>query len=234
MAERLAPLPAAFAATRDSLHALACYAIAPARKARTGRIGLRPTGDGFGTPAEPDGSRLAAVRGDRLLLGTGDGAAITTVRAAAERLGVTPSSDPGVGSDLPAFTPDADLAVEAGASLALGRWFRFGAGVLDALAARPPPGAAISEAQLWPEHFDLAVTATLAGGRAVNVGASPGDAYCAQPYLYVGPHDPTGLAGDHWNAPFGALLAYDALAASADPATAGLAFVARGLDLLAE
>jgi hypothetical protein len=47
------------------LWTLACYVIAPERKARTGRIGLRPTGDGFGTPPFEDGSRVV-VRGDRL------------------------------------------------------------------------------------------------------------------------------------------------------------------------
>ena len=55
-------LPPTFTATRNGLHRLACFVISPARKARTGRIGLRATGDGFGTPPFDDGSRIA-VRG---------------------------------------------------------------------------------------------------------------------------------------------------------------------------
>ena len=61
----LEPLPSTFDETRKGLWTLACYVIAPERKARTGRIGLRPTGDGFGTPPFEDGSRVV-VRGDRL------------------------------------------------------------------------------------------------------------------------------------------------------------------------
>ena len=61
----LEPLPATFDETRKGLWALACYVISPERKARTGRIGLRPTGDGFGTPPFEDGSRVV-VHGDRL------------------------------------------------------------------------------------------------------------------------------------------------------------------------
>jgi hypothetical protein len=45
-----APLPARFAETRASLHALAEDHIAPARQAVTGKIGLRFTYHGFGTP----------------------------------------------------------------------------------------------------------------------------------------------------------------------------------------
>ena len=41
-----------------------------------------------------------------------------------------------------------------------------------------------SAAVLWPEHFDLGITAG-----AVNYGTSPGDGYCPVPYLYASPHD---------------------------------------------
>jgi hypothetical protein len=46
----LTPLPATFAATRVALHAVAERDIAPARQAVTGKIGLRFTYHGFGTP----------------------------------------------------------------------------------------------------------------------------------------------------------------------------------------
>src|SRR5256885_14329888 len=107
----LRSLPAEFAATRNALRALACYAISPARKIRTGRIGLRATGDGFGTPPFEDGSRIL-VRGDELVREPGDVVPIKTVRAAADFLGVDLSSDPGVGSDLPPYDPDAVLPID--------------------------------------------------------------------------------------------------------------------------
>ena len=106
--------PATFPGTRDGLHALACFVLAPARKAVTGRIGLRPVPGGFGTPPLPDGSRLL-VRGATLIREPGGPAAITTVRAAAELAGVTLAADPGVGSDLPPFEPDRPLAIDEAA-----------------------------------------------------------------------------------------------------------------------
>ncbi|HEX2118222.1 MAG TPA: hypothetical protein VHF91_03495, partial [Acidimicrobiales bacterium] len=85
------------------------------------------------------------------------------------------------------------------------------------------------EAQLWPEHFDLAVTVELEGGAKVNVGFSPGDSFSDQPYAYVGPHDTAGLQDPYWNAPFGAYLPYSGIAST----EAALAFIDDGLGRLA-
>ena len=52
---------------------------------------------------------------------------------------------------------------------------------------------------LWPEHFDVAVTAD-----EVNYGVSAGDDHHPTPYAYVGPWTPR--TGPFWNAPFGALF----------------------------
>ena len=49
-ASALEVLPPDYAETREALHRLACYVLSPARKAVTGRIGLRSTPGGFGTP----------------------------------------------------------------------------------------------------------------------------------------------------------------------------------------
>lgn len=226
----LPDLPPTLAATRESLRALACYAISPARKARTGRIGLRAFDGGIATPPFDDGARYA-VRGDELARWPEGATPITTVSAAAAFLGIEVSADPGVGHDLPPFAPDADLAIDAAASRALGSWYAYAQRVIDRLASSLPGGATAGEAQLWPEHFDLATTVTLPGnGGAINVGFSPGDAFHGEPYAYVGPHDTTGLDGEFWNAPFGAYLPYNSLAASADPEAAALAFVTEGLD----
>jgi hypothetical protein len=48
--KRLSPLAPSFAETRQSLHAVAEHVIAPARHLACGKIGLRYTRDGFGTP----------------------------------------------------------------------------------------------------------------------------------------------------------------------------------------
>src|SRR4051794_17754545 len=116
------PLPAEFGTTRDALHALACYVVSPARKARTGRIGLRSVGDGFGTPPFDDGSRIVVNR-NTLSVEHGDEVVITTLRAAASFLGVELTADPGVGADLPPFEPDVALDVDTDASLRLGHWY---------------------------------------------------------------------------------------------------------------
>ena len=91
----------------------------------------------------------------------------------------------------------------------------------------------MSEAQLWPEHFDLAVIVDLPGGARVNVGFSPGDGFHDAPYAYVGPHDTGGLSGDYWNAPFGAYLGYAELASAADPHAFATEFITFGLAALA-
>jgi hypothetical protein len=221
--------PPGFATTREALRALACYVIAPARKARTGRIGLRPTAGGFGTPPFDDGTRIV-VHGDQLIVEPDREAPITTLHAAAELVQIALSPDPGVGDDLPAFTPDVSLAVDATASRWLGAWYAFGARHLDWLADRSVDGT-VSEAQLWPEHFDLAAIVDL-NGEPVNVGFSPGDAAISEPYVYVGPHDTTGLDGDYWNASFGAVLGHDEVRAATDPDGVTNTFIDTGLRLL--
>jgi hypothetical protein len=54
---RLAPLPSTFAATRDALHEVAEQTVSPARAEVNGKIGLRYTRGGFGTPFFGDGAQ---------------------------------------------------------------------------------------------------------------------------------------------------------------------------------
>ena len=230
----LPELPSTFVATRESLRALACFAVSPARKARTGRIGLRSHEGGIATPPFDDGARIW-VHGDELHLPTGEVARLTTVAAAADLLGVELSSDPGVGHDLPPFDPQADLLIDRNASLALGAWYGFAQRVLDSVNGILAEGSTRSEAQLWPEHFDLAAVISDAGtGAKANVGFSPGDAYHADPYAYVGPHEIDGLdrSDTYWNAPFGAVLPYAALARASEPEAEALRFIGDGLERL--
>jgi len=65
---------------------------------------------------------------------------------------------------------------------------------------------------LWPEHFDVGVTAD-----KVNYGISPGDADRVRPYAYVGPWDAEQVAtlraedAEFWNASFGAWRSAESL-----------------------
>jgi hypothetical protein len=164
-------LDQSFTSTRESLRAVACYVLAPARKARTGHISLEPTPDGFGTPPLDDGERLA-VRGDRLFGRDGATIRLTTLRAAARFARIELTPDPGVGHDLPAYTPDVALRVHPAASIALGAWYAFGQSVFDQLLDRELRTRVAP--QIWPEHFDLAITLDLGERTNVNVGFSPG------------------------------------------------------------
>jgi len=80
--------------------------------------------------------------------------------------------------------------------------------------------------QLWPEHFDVGMNI-----EGANFGCSPGDDGHPEPYVYVGPWDRSGLSGDYWNAPFGALLPYTDLLAARDQRLVALTFLRHGAAL---
>lgn len=86
--------------------------------------------------------------------------------------------------------------------------------------------------QLWLEHFDLAIDTDTPSGRT-NFGVSPGDAYHAEPYVYIGPWSAQ-RPGDpaFWNASFGATLAEPDVRRSTDALATVGAFLHRGLELL--
>ncbi|HET9945927.1 MAG TPA: hypothetical protein VFR56_09755 [Actinomycetes bacterium] len=209
------PAPDVLVATRDSLHRAAEHLLAAARKRSTGEITLVPSPGGVRTPPLADGTVVELDGGDVVVRGPAADrrAPLTTLAGTAEALGLEagfPWTKHPPGTD---FDPDAPLTVDPAAAAALARWFAVGQQALEVLAAEIPAEDP-SEPLVFPEHFDLGLTA----GR-VNYGFSPGDAAVPQPYVYVGPHDP--LAGDpFWNAPFGAYRTWDEVG---DPAQA-LAF----------
>jgi hypothetical protein len=227
---RLESLPEGYGDTREALRRLAVYVLAPARKAVTGKIGLRSTLGGFGTPFFGDDEQLR-VEGAALVHQRGDSAdiaEITSLATLAAFTGVPLGDDPGVGADIPALGDgNAPLTVNPSAGAAVGAWFGFGASVLEQRRAELNAGGRdCSRVQLWPEHFDLG--ASIEG---LNFGCSPGDAFSAEPYVYVGPWSRDGLDGEFWNAPFGAALRYQEILAAEDQRETALGFLRRGAEL---
>lgn len=228
---RLGPLPADARETWESLRRLAVYVLAPARRAVNGKIGLRWTMGGFGTPFFGRDEQLR-VAGADLIRQRRDGAQaepVTSLAAAAAFAGVDLSEDPGVGRDLPGLgDPESPLPLDVAASVVYGDWFGFAASVLEQLRFELRQlGATVSRVQLWPEHFDMAFDNSTA-----NFGCSPGDIEHPEPYLYVGPWKRDGLDDEFWNESFGAVLPYSELLAAPDQRGLVLAFLRRGAALL--
>jgi hypothetical protein len=208
----LAPAPATLVATRYALHALAERVIAPARQAANGKIGLRFTRGGFGTPFFGADAQVR-VAGELLVVQQGErerAEPIVSLAQAAALIGAQLLPDGIAGEDA-----DGELGVDAAASAVLGEWYGFGASVLEELRAGVDDEAEPSRVQLWPEHFDLSVElgAQDAGKRA-GYGASPGDERHPEPYLYVTPWSEQ-PDGDLWRATAfrGAELSYAELLA---------------------
>lgn len=228
---RLAALPPTFATTRQALHALGEHVLAAARFAANGKIGLRFTRGGFGTPFYGDDLQVR-FEGGALVV---DEVAhpLSTLGAAAEAAGV-PLGAPPLYTALTPADPDLDLRtlVDPAAAQALGAWYGFAWAVLEQLRC-DASATSPSRVQLWPEHFDPAVDAGAqeAGNRA-SFGASPGDDDHPAPYLYISPW--TKRPGDFWNDRSfqGASLGYDDLRAAADPRARALEFLRTGLEVL--
>ncbi|MFZ0012560.1 MAG: hypothetical protein WAL25_00465, partial [Acidimicrobiia bacterium] len=148
---RLEQLPESYTVTREALHQLAFFAVAPARYRATERMGLTATPGGFGTPMFE--SKVARVEGDSLVFETSEAVAsqqITTVRAACDFFGhgyhvdwFTDFRDP-----LQPVDPDHSLEVDDAAARAIGEWFNFGYEVLDRVRSNGGDGDDVSEVQL--------------------------------------------------------------------------------------
>ena len=240
----LPALPDSFAATRQELQVVAVHIVARARSQATGRFGLRPTVGGFGTPEFGVDVTRVRVAGTMLVRESGGTAGATssvvsidgaTIEGLATVAGVDLDADLDVGHDTPPLGDVArPLVVDGEAASALASWYALVALCLDRAVLELPDTAAPTMIQLWPEHFDVALDAAATADRRVNLGGSPGDGFHDQPYAYVGPWtddrpgDPT-----FWNAPFGAVLGYDRLVGSPDPATALTEFYLDGMRRLA-
>lgn len=224
MAVELKPLAERFQATRDALHRVAEELVAPARKPHN-EIALRPTPGGFGTPEFEFDGRTIQVRveaTDLVLVRDGgeDRAELRSLAAGGSFLGSSLLTD-GVPDD------DTPLDLDPEAADRLADFYAFAAELLERLKSGMPADAEPSDTNLWPEHFDVAFEAgSESAGKRANYGASPGDEAHAEPYLYVGPWNPTD-DGEVWNANAfnGAELGYAELRAANDPEAAALEFM---------
>lgn len=158
------------------------------------------------------------------------------MRALAAFAGTDITTEFAAGADTP---PSGDIdepfIVDSSSLRILADWYALGWRVLDEVFAAVPATAEPAVIQLWPEHFDAGTSVGAGPGGRVNLGASPGDAHSAEPYLYVGPWGPE-RPGDpeFWNAPFGATLTLSTLYKDADPVAAGVEFLREGLRRVTE
>jgi hypothetical protein len=218
---------ASLVATRTSWHAVAEHVLSTARYAATGRIGLRPSPGGFATPPFGEAPQRLAVEGVELVVFWGEAASrheLTTLRAAAVAAEVDLASWHGLYPAATPADPDLHLLVDGEAAELLAQWFALTDRALAEVARRHRKQEP-TEAQLWPEHFDLALSVA-----QCNLGGSPGDAEHPEPYLYVGPWEPDAYAraGGFWNEPFGASLPWRADLGVRD----AVAFFTKGLSQL--
>jgi hypothetical protein len=209
--------PAHLAATRAGWHRVAEHVLAAALYAATGEITLVPSPGGFRTPPWGADGRFLAVDGAQLVVGGAGGtrrAALTTIRAAADFAGVTPGAPTSVYAPVTPLSLDEPLVIERDAARLLADWYYIGGLAMSRFTAEIAADEP-SPAWLWPEHFDLGITAG-----AINYGASPGDDRFTDPYMYVGPHDgpPPGEPA-FWNAPFGAVRTFRQIGTAEEAAT---------------
>lgn len=233
----LREVPESYDQTRRSLHQVAYFAVAPKRYQATGKLGLRYTHNGFGTPFFGDDEQVR-VEGVSLIWqrsGEVEHVALTTVAAACEFLGLDYQESwfDGFRDPLVPQDPEAPLRVDPECSLFIGDWFGYSTLFLER--ARRIEGAVdVSRVQLWPEHFDPAFEMG-DGDRRASYGASPGDDDHPEPYLYVSAWGEIDRADPYWNDPNfnGSSMSYAEVLDSKDPVAAGIAFLREGWHRLA-
>jgi len=233
------PLPAVprnYPAARNAFHRLAYSVVAEARRSANGKFGLRYTHRGFGTPffgddeqVRVEGAELVHQHGDRVV-----DTPITTLRAAAEFVGIAPTTEAAEHDSPPLGDLDEPLAVTPEAGEFLGQWYGLAWAVLEELRATPDAFDP-ERVQLWPGHFDpaLAVGNAETNGRA-TYGMSPGDDAHDEPYVYVGAWGDVDRSDPYWNEQNfnGASLPYSDIVSSPDPYQVVLDFVRAGYDKL--
>jgi hypothetical protein len=201
----LESVPAALAVTRSALQLIAT----------NGKIGLRWTLGGFGTPFFGADAQLR-IEGAELVVDHGGEARRTPLTSVGDVAAA-------IGVDLADRTP---LEVDPRAARFVGDWFGFTTSVLEQLRAEARPEWEPSRVQIWPEHFDAAIEiGNEQAEQRAALGGSPGDESHPEPYLYVAPWTARPV-GELWQADGfpGAELPYAELLAAPDPRAAALEF----------
>ncbi len=232
--------PETLAETRIALHRLGVYVLSPARRRVNGKIALRWTLGGFGTPffGADEQVRVVGTQIVRQVGQTATAAPITSLNDAAALVLDGPPDLAWAGKfDVPAAGDlDAQLTVDPDASAWLADWYGFASSVLEELRSEAESTDA-SRVQLWAEHFDAAFECmSEAEGRRAGFGVSPGDAAMPEPYLYVVPWAFDRVPESSlWNAEAfqGALLPFSALTGAPDQRGAALDFFRERRALLA-
>ncbi len=222
--------------TRIAWHSLAEHVLARARYDATGRIGLRVTPGGYGTPPYDRGGVTEALHvvGNELRVARGDATVahpLTTLGDAAEAAGIQPGAPANVYPPVTPLDPNAPLAVNVDAAHVLSTWYELGWSVLENLRQLAGEAAEPSALTLWPEHFDAAIElGNERLGTRGTFGVSPGDTAHAEPYLYV-THWADVPDDEYWNntAFAGASLLYAQVAATTSAHGTMLDFFRAGL-----
>lgn len=232
-------LPSRYSTTRKTMHRVAAHVMGRRRFAVSGRFGLRASPGGFATPAYGEGPETLRTAGSLLVRETSAGEASTPIGGASLRVlalfaGADLRPDFSACADTPSLGDiDLELELDEESVAVLADWYDLAWKALDRVLAdlpEKPEKASPAVIQLWPEHFDVGTNLAVASGERVNLGASPGDDYCEEPYLYVGPWGRE-RPGDpkFWNAPFGAALRRGDIGAGPDALEAGVRFFRAGL-----
>jgi hypothetical protein len=221
--------------TRSDLHRLCAHVLARRRYDVSGHFGLRASPGGLATPAFGDEPEVLRLAGTSLVREVGTASSSTrvagsTLHELAAFAGVDLDAPFSAGEATPPVgAPDVPLELDPAEVAGLFEWFDLGWRVLDDVLCALGPAAAPATVQLWPEHFDVGTSVAVADGARVNLGFSPGDAYSAEPYAYVGPWGPERPGDDgYWNAPFGA----SKVRSEAGGAAGSAAFIREGLGRL--
>ncbi len=234
---RLPQPPTQLGATRQSLHAFAEYLMSPYRRSVNGKIGLRYTYGGIGTPFV-SGDRQLRIDESGLWLESPEGTqsiSMHSLRLVGEEIGIVPAPPSDLYESELRVDLDAALVVDRGSISFIGEWFGFAMSVLEQLRAEADPeDAAMTRSQIWPEHLDIAIELGKDSARA-SLGASPGDDKHESPYFYVAPWSSPPPSA-YWDGVgfVGAQLELTALADVDDQRSAVLGFFRRGLRLLSE
>jgi hypothetical protein len=236
--KRIEAPPTSFSETRGHLQALAEHVFASARHRANGKIGLRYTRGGFGTPFFGSDEQIRIAHG-KLVHQEGHRESIhelSTLGAAADVAGISCGAPEGIYRPTTPLEPEMKLNVDVTAATYLGDLYGLATATLEELRARATEDESPSRVQLWPEHFDIAVElGDESRTKRAGYGVSPGDEKHDEPYLYVVPWGecPT---DPWWNATYfdGAVCELSELLGASDQRAHALNFFEEGRRRLQE